>query len=76
MMSENYPEALRDLNETLRLEPRHFGALSGLGIMLEEMDEPERALAAYRAAARIHPRQPEIAAAIERLNRATEGTAL
>lgn len=75
-MAGLYGPAMQDLARVLTLEPRHFGALSGLGIMLEEMDEPERALAAYRAAARIHPRQPEIAAAIERLNRATEGTAL
>ncbi len=75
-LSGLYGPAIADLMHVLMIEPRHFGALGGLGVMLEGMDEPRRALAAYRAAFAIHPHQPELEAAIERLERATEGTAL
>ena len=50
LMDENYTEALRDLNETLQLEPRHFGALSGLGLINMALDRPAKALAAFEAA--------------------------
>jgi tetratricopeptide (TPR) repeat protein len=71
-----YGPAMEDLARVLVLEPRHFGALSGIGIIFEETDQPVRALAAFRAAAAIHPQNPDIQAAILRLERATEGTAL
>lgn len=71
-----YGPAMQDLTRALVLEPRDFRALMGLGIMLEETDQPLRALAAFRAAAEINPQNPDIQAAIGRLERATEGTAL
>jgi tetratricopeptide (TPR) repeat protein len=71
-----YGPAMEDLARVLVLEPRHFGALSGIGIIFEETSQPLRALAAFRAAAAIHPQNPDIQAAITRLERATEGTAL
>jgi len=71
-----YGPAIEDLTRVLVLEPRDFRALSGLGIMFEETDRPLRALAAFRAAAEVNPQNPDIQAAITRLERATEGTAL
>ena len=76
MMSENYPEALRDLNETLRLEPRHFGAWSGLGMMFESMGSPRYALEAYREAINIHPRMQQALVAEKRLSKLAEGQGL
>ncbi len=62
-----YGPAVRDIRQTLRLEPRHFGALAGLGMILEEVDRPADALKAYRAALAIHPWRPDVIEAIKRL---------
>ncbi len=51
--------ALADLAHVLQHEPRHFGALTGLALILEESDQPERRWAAYRAAARSIPSSPK-----------------
>ncbi|GGB71416.1 tetratricopeptide repeat protein [Henriciella pelagia] len=55
LMEEKYDEALRDVNEALRLEPRHFGAWMGLARVLEQLGAKEEALIAYREALKIHP---------------------
>lgn len=76
LRDENYPEALRDLNETLRLEPRHFGAWAGLGMMFESMGSPQHALEAYREALTIYPRMQQALAAEKRLSKLSEGQGL
>jgi tetratricopeptide (TPR) repeat protein len=47
--------ALVDIGQALDLEPRHFGALSGLGMICERNGEPEAATFAYGRALVIHP---------------------
>lgn len=47
--------SLRDIDKTLDLEPRHFGALSGLGLIKRAKGDDKAALAAYRRALHIHP---------------------
>lgn len=71
-----YGPSIADIQRTLALEPRHFGALTGLGIMLEEMEEWEAALRAYRAAHAIHPHRPDIEGAIDRIEQELEGRTL
>ena len=68
--------AVADIAHLLSVEPRHFGALTGLALILEESDEPEKALAAYRAAHAIHPFKAEVNDAIERLEKTLEGQEL
>jgi len=71
-----YGPAIEDLTRVLVLEPRDYRALSGLGVLFEETDQPLRALGAFRAAAEVNPQNPDIQGAIARLERATQGTAL
>jgi tetratricopeptide (TPR) repeat protein len=68
--------SLSDIETTLALNPRHFGALSGLGIIMEELGYDRDALTAYRAAHAIHPRRPDIEDAIKRLEKALGGQEL
>jgi len=65
--------ALSDIAHVLATEPRHFGALAGLGLILEETGDDTRALAAYRAAKAIHPHLQAVNEAIDRLERKLEG---
>ncbi|MEM9738381.1 MAG: tetratricopeptide repeat protein [Pseudomonadota bacterium] len=74
--NEQYDEALRDLNEALRHEPRHFGAWLGLGVMLERLGSTTEALAAYRKALEIYPRLEAAQRGEARLREVSDGTAL
>ncbi len=47
--------SVEDIKQTLSLEPRHFGALSGLGLIYDSLEQEEAALNAYEAALEIHP---------------------
>lgn len=68
--------AIADIERVLVLEPRHFGALTGLGIMWEDMGNTEGALAAYEAAHALHPNQPDIRRLLDNLRVSLEGEAL
>lgn len=75
MMGE-YALSLSDVEQVLILNPRHFGALAGLAIMLEAMGDDRLALDAYRAAQAIHPHRPEVVRAVERLESKIGGAEL
>ena len=70
-LSGQYGLSLDDIARTLTLEPRHFGALSGLGIILEQLGDDERALEAYQYALAIHPQSPSVKEAVARLESAS-----
>lgn len=76
LAEENYPEAFRDLNEALKLEPRHFGAWLGMGVMLENLGGAKEALSSYREALAIYPLMPQARSAADRLAKAAEGQEL
>ena len=76
LSEENFPEALRDLNETLKLEPRHFGAWAGLGSVFEAMGAKEQALEAWREALAVYPFMRDGLQAEKRLTKAAEGQGL
>ena len=62
-----YRESIDDIRETLRREPRHFGALSGLGLIFLQQKQFGPAAAAFRDALLINPHLPRIQAAIDEL---------
>lgn len=68
-----YGPSIEDIGRALALNPKHFGALSGLAMILEETGHHATALSAYRAALAIHPHQPSVIEAIERLKRKLDG---
>lgn len=57
---KDYGRALADLRQVLAREPRHFGAMAGLGLILQEIGDEKRALDVYRRALEIHPRMQKI----------------
>lgn len=68
--------SLADIAHVLNANPRHFGAITGLALILEESGKPEKALEAFRAAAAIHPHMADVNAAIARLEKTLEGQEL
>jgi tetratricopeptide (TPR) repeat protein len=75
-MAGEFGPSVADIGKVLTLNPRHFGALSGLAMILEESGKPERALEVYRAALAIHPHLQGATDAIERLEQEAEGQEL
>lgn len=68
--------SLDDIARTLRLEPRHFGALSGLGIILDRIGDKKGALEAYRRAKAIHPHLDGVDEGIKKLTPEVDGQRL
>ncbi|NOX40281.1 MAG: tetratricopeptide repeat protein [Alphaproteobacteria bacterium] len=75
-MMDKYGLAIADIQRTLALNPRHFGAMSGLAMIFERLDQPKKALEVYRKAHSIHPLRPDILKAIKRLEDETQGVEL
>ena len=69
-------QSLQDIQRTLALNPRHFGALSGLGIIMEQLGHEEIALEAWRAVEELSPNRPDLEQTIDRLERQTVGQTL
>lgn len=63
----NFPASLADICETVKREPRHFGAYSGLGMIREQMGEPARAVAAFQLAKKYNPHIAGLDDEIDRL---------
>ena len=54
-MMGNYEASIADIDRTLELEPHHFGALAGLGLINIELDRDEAALDAFERVLKIIP---------------------
>jgi tetratricopeptide (TPR) repeat protein len=54
-MMNNYSKSMADIEKTLQLEPRHFGALAGMGHIFLALERKELALKAYERALDVYP---------------------
>jgi tetratricopeptide (TPR) repeat protein len=71
--AEDYRGAIAAIQETLKREPRHFGAMAGLGLIYEELGQPRAALEAFRAALAIHPHYETALQGVRRLEPRVDG---
>ena len=72
-LKQDYGHSLADLREVLAREPRHFGALSGLGLILQDIGDDKDALEAYRKALAIDPHLENIPEVVKTLTEKVEG---
>lgn len=73
---QRYDASVEDIHRTLLLEPRHFGALSGLGMIYLDSGDPEIALKAFRGALAINPHLPGARQNVETLEKELGGSAI
>jgi tetratricopeptide (TPR) repeat protein len=72
-MKNDYARSLADIREVLTREPRHFGALAGLGMIMQEVGDEKRALEAYRKALAVNPHLEKIPDQVKSLTEKVEG---
>ena len=70
---KDYGHSVADIREVLLREPRHFGALSGLGLILQEIGDDKHALEAYRRALAIDPHLEHLPEVVKTLRETVEG---
>jgi len=72
-MMDDYGNSLSDIRATLALEPRHFGAFAGFGMILQAMDRDDEAIRVYKRALEIDPRLDKVRESLEALEKAATG---
>jgi tetratricopeptide (TPR) repeat protein len=72
-LKKDYGRAMSDIAQTLAREPRHFGALFGLGIILQEFGEDRRALDVYRRVLALDPHMQRVPEMVKTLSQKFQG---
>lgn len=72
-LQNDYTHALEDIEQVLAREPRHFGALAGLGMIMQEFGDDKRALEAYRKALAVNPHLEKVPDLVKSLTEKVEG---
>ncbi|MDQ6703921.1 MAG: tetratricopeptide repeat protein [Pseudomonadota bacterium] len=65
--------AMADINQVMKLEPRHFGALAGMGMILQGAGLDKSALEIFKKALGIYPLEPNIQKLVEKLTLEIDG---
>lgn len=68
-----YRESLEDLRHALALDPKHFNAINGLGMLMQELGDKKAALRAFREVLKVHPYLDEARRMERELSREVEG---
>lgn len=71
---EEYSLALHDLEVTLALNPRHFAAIYGLGVVMESLGRDKDAYDLYTRVLSLHPHHQDALDGVERLKTRVNGT--
>jgi tetratricopeptide (TPR) repeat protein len=74
-LSDQYAASMADIERTLALEPRHFGAMSGMGLIFLRGGDLVGALAAFERVLEIHPRSPSARVHVRRIRERLRGRA-
>jgi len=72
-MRKEYRASMEDIRQVLIREPRHFGAMSGLGMILNEFGDEKRALEVFRRALEVNPHLSKIDEMVKSLTEKVEG---
>ncbi|WP_208995276.1 tetratricopeptide repeat protein [Roseibium hamelinense] len=72
-MQQDFGRSLADIERTLAIEPRHWGALSGLAIIQRRLGQEARALETFKRSLAIHPGLENAKSAIEDLEANASG---
>jgi tetratricopeptide (TPR) repeat protein len=72
-LQNDYARSLADIKQVLIREPRHFGALAGLGMIMQDLGEEKRALQAFRKALDINPYLEKVPDLVKQLSEKVEG---
>jgi len=69
----NYDASVNDIQKTLALEPRHFGALSGMGLIFDAVGNDAAAVRVWERALEVHPHMQGIVPRLKELKRELTG---
>jgi tetratricopeptide (TPR) repeat protein len=72
-LKNDYAHSLQDIEQVLVREPRHFGALAGLGMIMQDLGEEKRALDAFRKALAVNPHLEKVPELVKTLSEKVEG---
>lgn len=70
-----FAASVHDIQQTLVLEPRHFGALSGMGLIYSAIGDDKAALRVWEKALTINPQMPGINTRVKELRQKLAGEA-
>ncbi len=72
-LQNDYMRSLADIQQVLAREPRHFGALAGLGMIMQDLGDDKRALDAFRKALAVNPHLEKVPELVKQLSEKVEG---
>jgi tetratricopeptide (TPR) repeat protein len=72
-LRNDYAHSLADIEQVLAREPRHFGALAGLGMIMQDLGDDKRALDAFRRALAVNPHLEKVPELVKTLSEKVEG---